>query len=94
MDDQKAYQERVKNDHFAHKLAIAAVGLYGWQLHGWLTGLLLIIGLVVVISLTNIAILAAAPESRLFAMLRMNRWGWVVLAGIALIYSGASLVSS
>jgi hypothetical protein len=92
MDDQKAYQERVRNDHFAHKLAIAAVGLYGWQLHGWLTGLLLIIGLVVVIGLSNIAILAAAPESRLFALLRMNRWGWVVLVAASLTLSGANLV--
>jgi hypothetical protein len=73
-------------------LAIAAVGLYGWQLHGWLTGLLLIIGLVVVIGLSNIAILAAAPESRLFALLRMNRWGWVVLVAASLTLSGANLV--
>lgn len=90
-DDDRS--EQVRLDHNAHKFALFVISAYGWQLHSWFVGLLVLIGLFATISLTNIAILAVAPEKRLFALLRWNRWGWVVIAGIALAYSGSSLVS-
>ena len=88
-DDQ--YFEHVRSDHYAHKLAILSVAAYGWQLHGWLTGLGILVGLIIIISITNIALMAAGPDHKLLRRIRLNRWGWVVIAAIMLVLSGATI---
>ena len=88
-DDQ--YFEHVRSDHYAHKLAILSVAVYGWQLHGWLTGLGILVGLVIIISITNIALMTTGPDDRWPRRIRINRWGWVVIAAIMLLLSGATI---
>ena len=85
------YFDHVRRDHYGHKLAMLAVAAYGWQLHGWLTGLGILVGLVIIISITNIALMAKGPDDRWTRRIRMNRWGWVVIAAIILLLSGATI---
>ena len=88
-DDQ--YFEYVRLEHYAHKFAIFAVAAYGWQLHGWLTGLGILVGLVIIIAITNIALMATGPDHSLFRRIRINRWAWVFIAAIILLLSGATI---
>jgi hypothetical protein len=81
------YSDRVRRDHYWHWIATISVALYAWQLHGLGFGLLVLIGLIGAISITN-AILIIRGSS--FKAIRVNRWVWVAVALIALVLSGAS----
>lgn len=84
-EDRRAKEVAV--DHTLHWLAVLAVGGYAWKLHGWLAGIVILIGLVAAISLTNLAILAKVGS---FRLIRVNRWGWVILTFALLAASRAS----
>jgi hypothetical protein len=89
--DEDQHLERVRSDHIVHKFAIFAVAAYGLQLHGWLVGLAILIGQFVVISATNLAILAIVSDKKVFRNLRLNRWAWVILSAIVVGLSGATI---
>lgn len=85
--------QHVRLDHYAHKFAIFAVAAFGWQLHGWAVGVALLIGLLLAISATNVAVMAMAPEPNVLQLLRVNRWAWIFVGVTGVAYSGASIVS-
>ncbi len=78
-------------DHYLHKLAFLAVGLYAWQLHGWLLGLSVVVGLFVVIPSTNLAVMAVASEKSVLQLVRINRWFWIVCTAMVLALSAATI---
>ena len=86
--------EHVKRDHYGHKLAMLAVAAYGWQLHGWLTAGGILVGLFVIIAITNTVLMANSPDHSVFRWVRVNRWFWVFLALIILMLSSATMVSA
>ena len=88
-DDQ--YFENVRRDHYGHKLAMLAVAAYGWQLHGGLIGVGILVGLFAIITVSNIALMASGPDHSSLQRIRINRWGWVVLFAIILVLSGSTL---
>lgn len=92
-DSNQDYIAQVRSDHYAHKFAIFAVAAFGWQLHGWLAGLGVLIGLIVAISITNVAIMALAADKNVLSLLRVNRWSWVAAVAIVVTYSGVELSS-
>ncbi|MBP7135060.1 MAG: hypothetical protein KBA57_01730 [Sphingomonadaceae bacterium] len=71
-----------------HLLLMLGAGLYAWQLHGLMIGLGTILALWVIITISNYAILLTSGS---FAWIRLNRWGWVIVAYIAVALSGASV---
>lgn len=68
----------------AHLLLALAIGGYAWHLHGLTGAILTICAIIVVIGLSNMAILRAGGGRRLT---RFSRWAWlaVILAALVLI---------
>lgn len=87
LDSDSRYADNVAADNSLHWLALLSAAGYAWKLHGLLAAIAVLVGLLIVISLSNLAILA---KSGSFKLLRLNRWSWVVLAVILLAASGAS----
>lgn len=79
--------ERVRRDHYLHWFVTISIALYAWQLHGLLTAIVLLIGLMIVISVTNTFLIMRGGS---FRAIRINRWAWVWITLIAVILSGAS----
>jgi hypothetical protein len=75
-------------DHYVHLLLMIGAGLYGWQLHGLMFGIGTILALWVIIAISNHVILLTSGN---LAWIRLNRWGWLVVAYIAVGLSGASV---
>lgn len=88
------YTKFVKRDHYAHKFALLAVAAYGFQLHGWLTGLGILFGLIIIIAITNTTLMAVAPGQRVFQLIRVNRWGWIIITAAILLISSATAESA
>lgn len=84
-EDRRA--DDVAIDHSLHWLAMLSAAAYAWKLHGLIAAIAVLIGLLIVISLTNLAILA---KSGSFTLVRMNRWAWLILTFFLLAASGAS----
>lgn len=85
------YTKSVESDHYAHKFALLAVAAYGFQLHGWLTGLAILFGLIVIIAISNTILMAVAPGQRLFRLIRVNRWGWIIVTAAILVISSIKI---
>lgn len=83
------YASRVRRD-YGHWFALIAVALYAWQLHGFWIGLLLLVGLIAVIAVTNMILLVRFGN---FRALLINRWFWVAAAFVTVAMSGASIGS-
>ena len=68
----------------AHLILALAIGGYAWALHGLAGAILTVCAIIVVIGLSNMAILAAGGGRR---FTRFARWGWlaIILAGLVLI---------
>jgi len=88
VDETRRRAENVAADHYLHWLAMLGAAAYAWQLHNLFLGVAVLIGLVVVISVTNVLLLSLFQS---FAVVRANRWAWVILAYAALAWSGASI---
>lgn len=90
-DDFDAYAERVRTDHYLHWFAVILAAVWAGTIYGWLAGVGTLIGLHVVIALTNTIILATTGSLR---AIRFNRWAWVLLAILAIIISSAEIGSA
>ena len=68
----------------AHLLLALAIGGYAWHLHGLTGAILTICAIIVVIGLSNMAILRAGGGRPLT---RFSRWAWlaIILAALVLI---------
>lgn len=88
------YTKFVKRDHYAHKFALLAVAAYGFQLHGWLIGLGILFGLIIIIAVTNRILMATTPDQRVFPLIRVNRWGWIIITAAILLISSATIESA
>lgn len=85
-DDFDRHAGRVRTDHYAHRLAHITVSIWAGWLWGWLWGIVVFVGLVIAIAISNIAVMAATESLR---AVRFNRWAWLVLAaGVILISTG------
>lgn len=89
-DDFDAYAERVRTDHYLHWFAVILAAVWAGTIYGWLAGVGTLIGLYVVVALTNTIILTTTGSLR---AVRLNRWAWVLLAILAIIISSAEIGS-
>lgn len=80
------YANRVRGDHYLHLAALWGAGLYAWQVQSFWIGVGVIVGLYVIISAVSIFIMTGESEN-VFRWMRLNRWGWVVLAWVGLVAS-------
>ena len=69
----------------AHLLLALAIGGYAWHLHGLTGAILTICAIIVVIGLSNMAILRAGGGRRLT---RFSRWAWLAIILAALVLVG------
>lgn len=70
----------VRADHYLHWLAVVTLVLFVWREHGLIMGIAAFAALIVIIAVTNIAVVAAIGS---FVALRVNRWFWVAAAAAA-----------
>ncbi len=87
LDSDNRHADDVAVDHYLHWLALLSAAGYAWKLHGLLAAIAVLIGLLIIISLTNLVVLTKFGS---FRLLRVNRWSWVILAVVLLAVSGAS----
>ena len=69
----------------AHLIAALAIGGYAWALHGLTGAILIVCAIIVLIGLTNMAIVALGGGRRLT---RAARWGWLAIILGALVLIG------
>lgn len=69
----------------AHLLLALAIGGYAWRLHGLTGAILTICAIIVIIGLSNMAILRAGGGRRLT---RFSRWAWLAIILAALVLVG------
>lgn len=87
-DDIEARAARVRADHYLHWLAVITASVWAGSIYGWLTGVGVLIGLLVAITLTNTIIIAKTGSLR---ATRANRWAWVIFAILAIVVSSAEV---
>lgn len=87
-NDREIYASRVRTDHHIHWLAVVLVAVWAGTIYGWLVGLGAFIALLVGISLTNTLLLATLGSLR---ATRFSRWGWVLLAVLAIVFTSAEV---
>ena len=88
MAEDENYVEKVREDHYLHRLCLIGVSFWGAQIWGWLWGLLLFVGIISAISVGNIAILATTGNLKI---IRVNRWTWIVVGLVLIIATTASI---
>lgn len=88
------YIKSVQSDHYAHKFVLFSVAAYGFQLHGWLTGIGILLGLIIIIAITNSILMATASDQNVFRLIRVNRWGWIIVTAAILVVSSATIESA
>ena len=69
----------------AHFILALAIGALAWRLHGLTGAILTVCAIIVVIGLSNMAILRAGGGRRLT---RFSRWAWLALILAALVLIG------
>lgn len=82
------YVDRVRNDHYLHRLVHIIVSLWAGWAWGWMWGISVFVSLYVVILITNELIMLTNGSLKL---IRINRWLWLVLAFGYVIVSTASI---
>lgn len=82
-----AADDEIATDHSLHWLGLIGIAGYAWQLHGFFVAVAGLLALLLVIAISNLAILATSGR---FALVRVNRWAWLVVALVLLALSGAS----
>jgi hypothetical protein len=87
-DTGTAYFDRVRRDHYLHLAALWGAGLYAWQVHSFWIGLGTIAALYVIVGATNTFIMFRESDDA-FKWMRLNRWGWVLLAWVGLVISAS-----
>ncbi len=88
MNDFEAYAARVRSDHFAHWIALLAVAGWAGSVFGWAVGLVTAIGLIFLVSMTNMAIVAAGGS---FRAVRIDRWSWLAVSFGVILFMSASV---
>lgn len=73
---------QVRSDHYAHWAALIFIALTAATHFGWWIGIGVFVGLLAVISITNTIIMLTVAN---FTALRLNRWGWLIVAAIVII---------
>lgn len=81
-DDIDAQEARVRADHYLHWLAVITAGVWAGSIYGWLTGVGVLVGVLVAITLTNNIIIAKTGSLR---AVRANRWAWVIFAILTIV---------
>lgn len=84
------YHTRVAIDHYAHQVLSFAAAAYGWYLHGFWIGLGVYVALHVVISASNVSVMAWSADRNLanpFLPVRISRWFWLAAAWALLFAS-------
>lgn len=81
---------QIRRNHGLHWLALLALAAYAWQLHGILTAFVLLLGLLILIGGTNMFLLMTTGNIR---ATRWSRWGWLAVAGLGVVISGAEIGS-
>ena len=87
-DEHTAYVQRVRDDHYLHRLAHILVSIWAGWAWGWPWGLGLFVALFAIILITNHILLVRSGS---FKMIRFNRWAWLVVALAAIMWSTATI---
>lgn len=84
----QSHAARVRADHYAHLFLLWGAGAYAWQIHGFWTGVAVVVALYAIISASNLAVLAHWGT---LSALRVNRWLWVAVAWLVVALTGADI---
>ena len=82
------YADRVRNDHYLHRLFHIIVSLWAGWAWGWMWGIGLFVALYFVIVITNQLIMLTTGSLKI---IRLNRWLWLVVAFVCVIVTTANI---
>lgn len=85
-EDFEAYADRVRDDHYLHGFVTISLAVWAGTIYGWIAGIATLVGLLVAITVTSIAVMAAGAGLK---AMRFARWAWLVLALAVILISSA-----
>lgn len=88
LDDDEAFVAQIRRDHYEHWFALLAIAAWAASVFSWVVGLVTAVGLILLISVTNMAILAAGGS---FRAVKINRWSWLAVSFGFIVFMSASI---